>query len=252
MLAEQLYRAIADLAPSVDPKAALALGERHWPEIAARDPNPYDAETCRLLSLAVVVEQPSDALLADVWRTRALTRFALTGWHEGVASVAMGRSFVALAHVNNDYRRGVTLDVLKGSQAAVDILDELKPFLQVPSSGISVGPRSPSQPVLARFLHEKRGFLLMLLGLLDEARESYELAASVAEGNARGTVKVQLGRVLVEYIAGAHETALAETRTAVGTARELGRDGEDLVEIGEHNIAVMERGGRDLRPYEIL
>lgn len=251
-MAEHLYREIADLAPSVDPEAALALGEQHWAEITGREPNPHDAETCRLLSLAAIEQQPPDFVLADVWRTRALTRFALTGWHEGVAWVAMGRAFVALAQVNNDYPGGQTIDVIEGSMSAVDILDELKPFLQVPPSGISVGPRSPSQSVLARFLHEKRGFLLLLLRLLDEARESYEQAAVAAQGNARGAVKVRLGRALVEYVAGEHQLAVAETKAAVREARELGRDGEDLVEIGAYNISVMETDGSNLRPYEIL
>lgn len=65
-------------------------------------------------------------------------------------------------------------------------------------------------------------------------------------------MKVRLGRALVEYVAGEHQLALADTRAAVTEARELGRNGEDLVEIGEHNISVMETDGSNLRPYEIL
>ena len=63
---------------------------------------------------------------------------------------------------------------------------------------------------------------------------------------------MRLGRALVEYVAGAHDTALADTRAAVDDARRLGPGSHDLVEYGEHNIAVMEGDGHDLRPYEIL
>lgn len=248
--AEDLYRQIADLAPSADPAGALSLGNAHWTELAARDPNPHDAETCRLLSLAAIEQDSPDFVTAEVWRTRALARFTLTGWHEGVAAVVMGRAFTALSLANDDYVQGKSLDVVRGSQAALDLLDELGLFLRAAPSGISVGPRSPSRSVLARFLHEKRGFLLLTLGRLDEARASYEKAAVVAEGNPRGTVKVRLGRALVDYLAGARSTALAETTAAVEEAVSLRE--EDLIEIGEHNIVVMKRGGSDLHPYEIL
>lgn len=248
--AVELYVQIADLAPSADPVAALSVGNAHWAEMAARDPNPHDAESCRLLSLAAIEQDPPDLEVAELWRMRALARFTLTGWHEGVAAVVMGRAFGTLSRVNDDYIKGSTLDVIIGSQVALDLFDELSLFLDAEPSGISVGPRSPNQGVLARFLHEKRGFLLLTLGRLAEARESYSQAAAVCKGNPRGEVKVRLGSALVDYLDGSAEAARDETRAALTVARELGEI--DLVEKGERNLAVMERGGRDLSPYEIL
>jgi len=246
----ELYIQIADLAPSVDPVTALSVGNAHWAEMAARDPNPHDAESCRLLSLAAVEQDPRDFEVAELWRMRALARFTLTGWHEGVAVVVMGRAFGTLSRVNDDYAKGETLDVINGSQVALDLLDELSLFLDAEPSGISVGPRSPSRGLLARFIHEKRGFFLLTLGRLAEARESYNKAAAVCKGNARGEVKVRLGSALVDYLDGSAEAAWNETRAALAVARELGES--DLVETGERNLAVMERGGRDLSLYEIL
>lgn len=248
--AAELYRQIADLAPSAEPKTTLLVGEAHWAEMALREPNPHDAESCRLLSLAALEQTPSDLAVAELWRTRALARFTLLGWHEGVASVVMGRALTVLSLENADYAQGKNLDVIRGSHVALDVLDELEVFLRAVPSGISVGPRSPSPKLLDRFLHEKRGFLLLVLGRLDEAMESYTKAAVFADGDPRGAVKVRLGRALVDYTAGAREVALADTRAAVEEARAAGQT--DLVKTGESNVSVMERDGVDLRPYEIL
>ena len=252
MSAVDLNRQIAILAPSVDPKAALRLGETYSAEITARDPNPHDAESCRLLSLAATEQDPPDFALATQWRDRALDLFTRIGWYEGIAAVLMAKAFIALAKRNDDFPRGKTLDVIEGSEDAVDLMDEILPFLQRDPTGITVGELSPSHAVLSRWYHEKRGFFLLALDRVGEARESYELAAEAAAGNPRGTVKVRLGRALVDYVAGSHDTALPDTRNAVDDARRLGPGSQDLVEYGERNIAVMEEDGHDLRPYEIL
>jgi tetratricopeptide (TPR) repeat protein len=250
--AEELYSQIADLAPSIDPKAALLLGNAHWEAMSARDPNPHDAESCRLLSLAAIEQETPDFLLADLWRDRALELFTRVGWYEGVATVLMSKAFKALAVRNDDFPQGKTLDVIKGSADAASQMDEMLPILQLGPSGFSVGDRSPSLEVVRRFYHEKRGFLLLAMGRLDDARDSYRRAADAAVGNPRGTVKVRLGTALVDYMAGSRTMALADTRSAVADACTLGRDGVDLVRDGEYNITVMERGGEELRPYEIL
>lgn len=248
--AETLYRRIADLAPSSDPEAAIAIGESHWGEIAAREPNAHDAETCRLLCLAAIEQAPPDFPLANLWRDRALELFTQTGWHEGVGTLLMGKAFAALSEANDDYVHGRTLDVIRGSQEALDLMDGILPLLDREPSGVTVGPRSPSKALLTRFYYEKRGFLLLALGELGQAAESYGRAAESARGEARGTVKVRLGRALVQYEAGARDAALAETIDAADAARELGD--KDLIETGERNREVMETGGANLTPYEIL
>lgn len=252
MTAEELFALLFELAPNVDPDAALALGEVQWPAMASRTPCPHDAESCRLLSLAALELNPPDFLAADLWRTRALTRFALSGWHEGMAAVLMGRALTALSKANEDYPNGKTLDVIQGCRPALAFLDELEYFIRASPSGISVGPRSPDQALLARFLHEKRGFLLLALGDLDAAKQSYKEASAAAVGNPRGSVKVRLGHALVDYVSGARSEALADTRAALADAKQLGPAGIDLVEWGEANVTVMERNGVELRPYEIL
>lgn len=231
-----LYAQVADLAPSRDPGAALMLGGTHWHEMQARDSNPHDAETCRLLSLAAIEAAHPSA--AELWRTRALVRFALSGWHEGVGAVVMGRAFTALARRNDDYVRGQTIDVIRGSEGALKLIDELQPFLRAASSGISVGPQSPSQEILARFYYEKRGFLMVTLGRWDEALTAYDRAAAVAEetGSARGVVKVQAGRALVMYLSGAEAAGASETAAALHEARALGEF--DIVSAAEHNLQV--------------
>ena len=137
---EEIYGQLADLAPSGDPAAALRLGAAHWAEMSARDPNAHDAESCRLLSLAAIEQNPPDFVTAEVWRTRALARFALVGWHEGVAAALMGRAFSELGRANDDYAAGATLDVIRGSEAALYILNEHELFIRVAPSGSASVP----------------------------------------------------------------------------------------------------------------
>lgn len=247
--AEELYARVADLAPDRDAAAALEIGRKHERELLDRPPSPHDAETCRLLSLCALAPTIEDNRLADTWRARALARFALVGWHEGVGAVAMGLALGWLARANDDYAAGRTLDVLVGSDDALAALDEVRLFLRVPPSGHTLGPRSPSHEVLRRFVHEKRAFLLLLLGRVDEAREGYAWAAEVAraDGNARGEVKSLLGATLVDHAAGEVGRALDETERLAAQSTWT-----DLSEAAAHNAEVMRRGGRDLLPYEIL
>jgi tetratricopeptide (TPR) repeat protein len=248
----ELYGRIADHFSAGEHEEALAIASDHWPEMREREANAYDAESARLLALSAIEQTEVSFGLAELWRTRALTRFSAIGWHEGVAMYIMARAFVDLSMTNSDYADGRTLDVIAGSIEALSMFDEIELFLRMPSSGISVGERSPSKAGLERFFHEKRGFLLVVLGRLEEARESYDraIAVATAAGNRRGIVKSRMGRALVDYLAGDTEGAARVTADGVAEASSTGHP--DLVDIGTHNVAVMGRGGRDLRPYEIL
>lgn len=141
------------------------------------------------------------------------------------------------------------MDLLQPAPHALAALQELEVYLQAPDSGIRLGPSSPSQALVRRFLHEKSGFLLLVAGEFDRARESYAHAAREAEGQPRGEVKVAFGAALVEYVAdpgvGAEPTrALLERGDAGGW--------NDLVGTAQHNVAGMEQGRLDVLGYEIL
>ena len=217
--------------------------------------NPHDAETCRLLALCALELEERDIAQAEVWQVRALARFALLQWTEGVAAVFMGRAFSVLARDNSDYPKGVFLDAINGSLNALSVIDELEPFAKAPGSGVSVGTRSPSPALIERFLYEKRGFLLMLLKRFDEARESYKQAAEVAVGNARGELKVRAGAALVDYLDAVNTDndatkATGETIKVLELAREAGET--DIERTAAHNVEVMLAAAKNLLAYEIL
>jgi hypothetical protein len=254
--AEKLYAEVAQLfleAHTGDGGTRLlAFVGDHWSDIAARPANPHDAEVCRLAMLAAAHAQ--DFGPVRLWRSRALARFSAIGWVEGVGSIIIGEAFVELARKNNDYTAGRTLDVIKSSDVALGVLAELERFTVGSGSGCRLGPGSPSQAVLKRLLHEKRGFLLLLSGDYDAARESYSRALEAAGTNRRGQVKVQLGRLLVDYLDA--EDAQQHGHIAEETAR-LGREASeasspDVAETAEVNAKVMREGGQALAPYEIL
>ena len=250
-----VYEQIYELAPSRDPATATRLADDHWPQMLERAANPHDAETCRLVYLAHLERDDRDLRAVDRWRTRALARFGLLGWREGVAAVMMSTVFVILAQDNDDYPAGTTLDVLRPSPDALDLLAELEPFTVGEGSGFRVGPRSPNPALIARFVHEKRGFLLLLAQRYDEAQASYRRAATAALGSPRGELKVAAGAALVEYLShldggGDLRESLAATRAALEQARAQHED--DIATTAGHNAAVIAAGGRDLRAYEIL
>lgn len=252
---EQLFEAVSDVAPSRDPLGALELGASKWSAMRVREPNAYDAETCRLLYLCALELEKQDIPKAEVWRVRALARFTLLGWTEGVAAIFMGRAFSVLALENSEYVNGATLDVVHGSLNALAIIDELEPFAQAPGSGISVGKRSPSPALIKRFLHEKRGFLLLLLKRYEEARASYSRAAEAALGSSRGELKVRAGAALVEYLdalASGSDVTTPTNATAEVHARARDSGEIDIERTAMQNVQVMRNLATNLRAYEIL
>lgn len=197
-----------------------------------------------------------DLSAASQWRARALSRFVITGWKEGVAAIIISGSFSELARVNDDYPAGQFLDVIKPAPAALAILDEAASCAAETPSGITVGPNSPSPELIARWVNEKRGFHLLLQGDYRASRKAYERALEMAGFSRRGRVKVQLGLELLNYL-----EALASGGLASSTATEALTDEAkafrdanltDLVKLGSFNALEMTRGSRHLKPYEIL
>lgn len=247
-----LLAAIFEDAPARHPQRALDLGAAAWPSMQVRPPSAEDAESCRLLSLCAAELRAWG--LAAVWRRRALTRASLVGWHEAVAALLMAEAFIALSRRNEDYARGRTLDVIEGEPQALEILQELEPFMGVPSSGISVTPKSPSPALIRRFLSEKRGSFQLAMHDWSSAEESFARAVDAAEG-VRGELKARGGLALARYMIalddGSPTTAFAEeTRAVRRRAEEI--DEADVAGIAEHNARVMDGAGRDLLLYEIL
>jgi len=221
--------------------------------MATRSPSAADAETCRLAML--MAAEAAAHSEADVWRARCLARAAAVGWISGLGSLVVTEAFRALRRENDDYRRGQTLDVLRPSETAERILDELEVVLAAPGDDPDLGHTAPTRAVLRRFRHEKRGFLLLLAGRFDAARESYRLAAEAVVEQRRGRIKVALGLSVVDYVE-ALRSGADLTGARVATER-LGREAADagfldLAAVAERNAAEMAAGGPRLEPYEIL
>ena len=255
MDAEALYDVVADLdTKSHDPEVArklITLADESLAEMSARDSDPYDAETCRLVMLAAA--KLDEFELMRVWRSRALARFAEVGWVEGVGMIIMSEAFTELSRANRFYQAGRTIDVLITSPTALAMLDEMARFTEGPGSGFELAGRSPSQASLRRLYPEKRGFLLLLGEDFQASRASYEVALAAA-ANERGKVKVRLALLLVDYLG---ELAEGMPTSGGNETRRLGEQAamvasSDLTEIAEHNAKVMDAGGRSLMPYEIL
>lgn len=250
---KELLDAVFELAPTADPAAALALGDEHWPEIAARDFNAEDAETCRLLSISAA--ELSDYAVAAQWRRRALIRAAFLGWGEMVAALVMADAFIALSKRNDDYKRGRTLDLIEGEAESVQIIKDLEPFTLEPGSGISVTPKSPNPALLRRFVLEKSGSFQAALRAWDDAIDSFTRAVDGAEGP-RGRLKARGGLALAKYgktfDAGttADPAVIAETKAVQTEAEAIGEG--DIAKTAAHNADVMSRGGGELLLYEIL
>jgi hypothetical protein len=198
--------------------------------------------------------QREDFSAVRLWRTRALARFTAIGWVEGVALLIMGEAFSELARVNDDYPAGRTLDLIRPSAVALGIISELERFTVGQGTEFRLGPSAPSQPVLRRLFHEKRGFLLLLDGDYDSARASYDKALVAAGSHQRGRVKVRLGRLLVDYVSlesdDGKDGIATETLELSQGARNA--SSTDVAEAAETNATVMREGGRNLLPYEIL
>lgn len=253
-----LYSAVAEAAPVRDPQTALAIGTDQLSYLRARSATPEDAETCRLLMLTEYGhgEDPARFARGAVWEARAMARFVSVGWNEGVASLMMGDAFRILSVHNKDYADGATIDRIAWPQgdAPLRILREIEPFTRAPGSGITLGPSSPTPPLIRRFYHEKSGFMLLVARRFAEARAAYD-AALDGELSTRSKIKVELGRALVDYVeavetGGDPAPAADATDALLQHARD--HDQVDLVRDAEHNVQGMRAGGLTLRPYEIL
>lgn len=252
--AKALLARIIELAPTMDPAGALALGESEWPEMGGRAATPEDAETCRLLSISAA--EVGEYTAADEWRDRARTRGEAVGWPELIAALDMSQAFKLLSAYNDDYRRGKTLDVIEGSAAAVELIQSLESVAEGPDSGLRVSRQSPSVALIRRFVWEKSGSFQLAMKQWDEAAESFAKAVEAAEST-RGLLKSRGGLALANYCralnAGDQQVvtaALDETRTV---AAEASRSGEgDVESIARHNAEVMDRRGGDVLLYEIL
>lgn len=251
----ELYEAVCDLwLDAHTPEGGAELLEfanGNWEDLAERAPSPEDAEVCRLAMLAAVVTR--DIQAASVWRVRALARFSALGWVEGVGTLIIGTAFGELARANGDYSNGQTFDNVIPSYTALAILEEARRFTVGPGSDFQLGPQSPTQSVLRRLFHEKRGFLCTLSGDFDEARASYAEALLAAAGSERGVIKVELGLALLEYLqAGASADSELASQTMKLGERASRCGYQDLSVTANRSCEVMRRGGRHVLPYEIL
>ncbi|MEJ7783381.1 MAG: hypothetical protein WKF96_01170 [Solirubrobacteraceae bacterium] len=246
----ELLDLIDKLWASQTPQAVLDTAAEHEADLIARSPQPEDAETCRQVMLAAV--RLGDLAEARVWRVRATRRFAAVGWPAGTAAILMTELYRALFEANDGYPDGKTLDVLRPAPDAARVLDELRPVAAGPASGFPFGP---DPALIARFLHEKTGVVLMIEGDYAAAVSAFEAAIAFAAGEPRGKVKVELGKVLAEYLAAAPTGADAaqyadRTDQLAAEADAIGQN--DIAEIARAKEAGMRAGSRGLSLYEML
>ncbi len=233
-----------------DYRGVLEIAAAEWPAISSRSGPPEDAETCRLAMIsAAAAKRYSESVL---WQARAMTRFVALDWHEGAAAVIMTGTFRLLAMANDDYADGMTYDVLRPAPEAVLMLEDLVPFTKRPGRGFDCGP---APDLIARFVHEKSGFLLALERRWEDAFAAYDRAMDYVASEQRGQVKVPLGRAAVTYLSeraagrDGHEGIAITEKLA---ADERTRHHDDLTRIAETNLERMRDGRPDLIPYEIL
>jgi hypothetical protein len=231
----------------------LGVVQGAFPAMAKRPPSAADSETCRQAMLAAVYAK--DHREADVWRARCLSRAAAVGWVPAIGSLVMGEAFRCLARDNDDYPKGKTFDVMLPSSAAEKIADEIDVLLSVPGPSFDLGSSAPSKELLERFLHEKRGFLLLLSRAYQQSRESYLRALDATAGQVRGEIKVRLGLALVDYLEAVDantDTSAPTTATLEFGERAALTENRDLASIANRNAALMSLGAANLEPYEIL
>ena len=231
----------------------LGVVQVAFPAMAKRPPSAADSETCRLAMLAAFYAK--DPREADVWRARCLSRAAAVGWVTAIGYLVMGEALHCLAQENDNYPRGKTFDVMVPSPVAEQIMDEIDGLLSVPGPSFDLGSGSPTNELLERVLHEKRGFLLLLARSYQQSRESYLRALDATAGQVRGEIKVGLGLALVDYL----EAVDANTDASAPTiaTKELGQRAQlagirDLAAAASSNAALMSVGAANLEPYEIL
>jgi hypothetical protein len=235
---------------SKTPQAVLEVAAEHEDELVARAPEPEDAETCRQVMLAAL--RTGDLAEARIWRVRATRRFAAVGWPEGTAAILMTELYRALFEANDGYGTGTTLDVLRPAPGAARILDELRPVAEGPASDFAFGP---DPPLIGRFLHEKSGVLLTIEGDYPAAISAFDAAIAFTADEPRGKVKVQLGKVLAEYL-GAGPDEAGDPGYADRT-QQLAADADaieqnDIADIARSNAAEMRAGSRRVSLYEML
>lgn len=254
MPARDFYTLVADrFRFSVTDEAIAQLLETvsvEWEMIRQRDANAEDAEVCRL---AMLLAAKLNLSTVAVWRARAMSRYVAIGWQEGVGALLLSEALTVLARVNSDYPSGRYLDCIRPSDEAQAILDELTPFTSLPGSGIRLGPGAPSPGLVARFMHENRGFLFVVAGRLLDAHDSFLTAHAMAD-SPRGRLKCELWLALIEYLQNLDKNSAdscATTTVALcAEAHELVFP--DLAEAASFNASEMEQRSRHLVPYAII
>lgn len=233
-----------------DNRGVLGIVTSEWPAITSRSGQPEDAETCRLAMIAAAAERLYP--VSTLWQARALVRFVALDWHEGAAAVIMAGTFRLLAMANDDYAYGHTYDVLRPAPEAVGLLEDLMPFTKGAGRGFTCGP---TPELIARFVHEKSGFLLTLEHRWDDALEAYDRAMDYVAPEPRGQVKVPLGRAVLGYLSERDAGRDGQEFAAITdqlSADKRTQDHDDLSRRAKANLDRMREGRLDLVPYEIL
>jgi hypothetical protein len=252
---KHLYEAVWDASPhnqnAAQARAVLELATSSRPALVARPASPGDAETCRLASLACLTADSADFAF---WRNLAIKKAGAIGWAEAVGLLRISEAFSELASANDHFpNRPVTLDAVRPSMRAIELMETVKEFLNSSPSDFSLRPGSPTMARLRRQYPEKAAFLQLVAGDFLVAARLYEQAELEAGDDSRGVLRARVGRAAANYLGGIEsQAATDETLEISELAQALGTEGADIAETSLENASRMQKRRRDLLPYERL
>ncbi|MDR1422571.1 MAG: hypothetical protein LBI64_06890 [Coriobacteriales bacterium] len=235
------------------PYAAHALEQAHAnaKEIANRKPNAFDTETCRVASLAAIVQK--DWIQRDIWRARWLSRAVAIGWSESIGFWLVGLALNLLTMAD---RTKYSIDALTSVTEAEDILSEIDVLLSnTEPSGFELDDRfSPTRTGLARQLWEKRGLCALATNNYERAGVAFQNALD-QDSSTRTRIKVGLYSALSVYLETLHTDG--DVNPAIEMTDALKSEAAyyemaDLVALGDENIGLMRQRSLSVFPYDIL
>lgn len=166
----------------------LVYADRKWRDLEHSKDAAVAGDCCRFIQLAyiksaVAYKKTEDYDKAEVWRARALARFAIAGYTDGIAVL-----FIQPA-----------LRLKEQADIALSILKEMETLL-------SQSPRCKNYDLAfsaRRLLHEKRGYILArvkedYVGAIKDCNKALEYA--IEDKDNRGIIKVRLGIALCHYL----------------------------------------------------
>ena len=228
-------REVVSLYQKGDYHGIRAALDADWDELASQDGQDV-AEIARNGMIACLATE--EWAEAELWRVRALRR--------AVDASAWG--VLALLVISNSLKIAVMRPDVEGYRMARSALQEMVPFIERCQDDPDLSP-----DYLRGLYQEKRGYLAFAQGLFDAARQDYQQALALASSDERRQLKIRGAIALCHYLedpkGSGRDTAMSETSQVLRSS-----EGRFLAvaETAEQNLATMDAGSTDVRPYEVL